>query len=402
MMTILQDYAEFAGRHWETGTVRNFLAYRGVKNPYTGEPYSEAFLLGVSGGIVMGYFSFAYEGYDPHARILTRNTFDPLDTLLSRLGIVQNIRQTTKPEKGLANLVEVLESGLPAIVWADMFSLPYNALPYDEGMWANFPILVYGNDQAGDRVWIADRAHVPLAVTTTELAAARAWIKKDKFRILTLEPPDQQKLITAVQAGIWDCLRLYTEAPPKGKKDNFGLSAFHYWANLLTRPKNRLSWEKVFPAGLEMYAGLTSAFTDINIFGKEGYAERDLYADFLDEAAQILDRPGLKEAAEVFRRSAGLWDGFGTALLPDEIPALGEARRLMLERHETFLHQGNAGLAQIRAIDERLASIRRRLTGEFSLDPREVVTFREGLAERLLAIHDVEKQAVEALQEGIA
>ena len=62
-------------------------------------PYSEALLLG--GGVVMGYFSFAYEGYDSHARILTRNTFTPFGTMLSRLGVVQNVRQTTRPEKGV-------------------------------------------------------------------------------------------------------------------------------------------------------------------------------------------------------------------------------------------------------------------------------------------------------------
>ena len=68
-MPILENYQQFNGRHWETGTVCNFLAYTGVKAPHTGRPYSEALLMGVSGGAVMGYFSFAYEGYDPHARI---------------------------------------------------------------------------------------------------------------------------------------------------------------------------------------------------------------------------------------------------------------------------------------------------------------------------------------------
>lgn len=143
-MPILNNYQQFNGRHWETGTVCKFLAYTGVKAPHTGRPYSEALLMGISGGVVMGYFSFAYKGYDPQARILTRNTFDPLDTMLARLGVVQHRRHTTSPEKGVANLLDTLEGGEPAIVWADYFSLPYNAFPYDEGMWAMFPILVYG------------------------------------------------------------------------------------------------------------------------------------------------------------------------------------------------------------------------------------------------------------------
>ncbi|MBK8431283.1 MAG: BtrH N-terminal domain-containing protein [Chloroflexi bacterium] len=279
-MPILQNYHQFDGRHWETGTVRNALDYMGIKAPHTGLPYSEALLMGVSGGAVMGYFSFAYEGYDPHARILTRNTFDPFDTMLSRLGIGQQVRQTSKPAKGVANLVDALEEGLPTLVWADMWSLPYNALTYDEGMWGMFPILVYGYDETADTVSIADRAQLPLTVTTAELATARGRVKKDKFRTITLERPNEAKLVTAVQLGIWDCLKLYTEKPPKGSANNFGLRAYHTWAELLTKPTARLSWAKEFPAGRKLLSGLTNAFGDIQIFGKQGQAERDVYADF--------------------------------------------------------------------------------------------------------------------------
>lgn len=133
-MPTLKNYNQFDGLHWETGTVRNYYDYVGVLAPHTNKPYSEAMLMGISGGAVIGYFSFAYEGYDPMARILTRNTFNPLDTLLERLGAVQERKQTSSPEKGVANLIDTLEDGRPAIVWADLFSLPYNALPYDEGM----------------------------------------------------------------------------------------------------------------------------------------------------------------------------------------------------------------------------------------------------------------------------
>ena len=91
----------------------------------------------------MGYFSFAYEGYPPQARILTRNTFDPWDTMLSRLGVAQNIHQTAKPERAVANLVAALEEGTPAIVWADVWGLPTNALAHDRGMWAMFLSLIH-------------------------------------------------------------------------------------------------------------------------------------------------------------------------------------------------------------------------------------------------------------------
>lgn len=397
-MPILKNYHQFNGRHWETGTIHNALDYMGVKAPHTGRPYSEALLMGVSGGAVMGYFTFAYEGHDPMVRILTRNTFDPFDAMLSRLGVVQNVMQTNKPEKGIANLVGALEDGLPAIVWADMFSLPYNTLAYDAGMWAMFPILVYGYDETADIAWIADRARRPLQVTTDELAAARGRVKQDKFRMLTLEPPLPQKLPSAVQLGIWHSIKLYTENPPKGSKNNFGLQAYRWWAEQLTRPKARMSWEKQFPPGRKMLAGLVEAFTDINIFGKRGYAERDVYADFLDEAAVLLDKPNLKEAAVHFRRSGAAWEALSLALLPDKVLPFKETRQLLRQRQDLFETQRNAAVEQMKQIDGRLAAIRNEMEINFPLDAAELVAMRENIAAHVMQIHDIEKEAVAALQ----
>ena len=349
----------------------------------------------------MGYFSFAYKGYDPHISLLTRNTFDPLATLLMRLGIAQNRIHTSKPEKGLANLLDTLDSGVPAILWADMFSLPYNALPYDERNWAMLPILVYGYDEKRDTVWIADRARVPLSVTTAELAAARARVKKDKFRVLTLDPPIQEKLTAAVQAGILDCIKLYTEAPPKGSKSNFGLAAFQWWADLLTKPQTRLSWEKVFPAGGKMVAGLKSAFYHINIFGKDEYAERDVFANFLDETSLILDKPTLRQVAQHFRVSAEAWQTLSNVLLPDGIPQFKETRERMLRRHKRFLEAGNDSLDEIWEIDAQLDAIKTEMDTNFPLNPNEVVTFRENLRNHILEIHDIEKEAIMALQDAM-
>lgn len=131
-MPTLPNYTQFNGRHYETGTVHNALAYQGYKAPHTKQPLSEALLMGISGGAVFGYFTFDYKGYDPHVVLLSRNTFDPLNTLLERLAIPQDLLQTSDPKKGERNLIEVLESGRPAIVWADIFSLPYNRLPADK------------------------------------------------------------------------------------------------------------------------------------------------------------------------------------------------------------------------------------------------------------------------------
>lgn len=402
-MTVLRDYQHFGGRHWETGSIHNFYAYRGVNAPHTGKPYSEALLLGVSGGITLGYFTFAYQGCDPQCNILTRNTFNPLETLLSRLGVVQYLDHTASPEKAVDKLLDTLADGSPAILWADLWSLPYTGLRPEDRMWGAFPILVYGYDRDADQVYIADRAEVPLSVSTRELAAARGRIKKEKHRLLTLDMPDPAKLESAVRLGIKDCLKLFLEKPPRGTADNFGLRAYQFWADMLTNAKGRQSWAKVFPPGVAMYAGLTTAYSFASLFGKglEGDAERSTYATFLEEAATLLAKPALRQVADLFRASAEEWRALPQVLLPDQITPFAQARRLLWRRHEAFLQKGNGALEEMQTIDAQLAEIRRSMSDDFPLTEVEVLSLREQIAAHLLRIRDREQAAVLAFQEAM-
>ncbi|MDE0142087.1 MAG: DUF4872 domain-containing protein [Caldilineaceae bacterium] len=401
-MPTLTDYAQFEGLHWETGTVRNYYDYCGVKAPHTGKPYSEALLMGISGGAVMGYFVFAYQGIDPHARILTRNTFDPMETMLQRLGSVQDLRQTASAEKAVSNLVDTLQEGTPAVTWVDAFSLPYDPQPYEFEIPHMLPVVVFGYDEEANQVAIADRARVPLFATTSQLAAARSKVKKFRHRIMTLGKPDVDQIPVAVEAGIQDSIQLYTEKPPKGARHNFGFAAYQRWADALRKPKMRGSWDKEFPRGRKMYAGMESVFSDTHTYGKEGFAERDVFAAFLDEAAQILGRPGLEEAAAHFRASGLAWRVLGELLLPDEVSVWGEARRLMLENQQLFLVQGGESFEEGQANAERLIAIRSEMEKEFPLTEEEVVAFRESVAEQVLKISAVEELAVAAMKEAMA
>ena len=239
--------------------------------------------------------------------------------------------------------METLQDGLPAIVWAEAWSLPYNGWAADDGMWGSFPLVVYGYEPEQQVVAIADRARVPLTVTPAELAAARGRIKKDRYRLLTLEAPDEKKLGAAVQMGIHDTIRLFTELPPKGAAHNFGLRALQHWA-------------------------------------------------------QVLRQPALREAAERFRASGDAWRRLPTALLPDEVALFGEARELLVRRHRLFLEEGGAALPAMQEVDSRLAAIRAAMDDDFPLSPAQVVAHREAIAAQLDAIYEAERAAVEALQ----
>lgn len=402
-MPVLKNYRCFDGLQQETGAVHNILAYGGQLAPHSGKPLSEALLLGISGGITVGYFLFEYQGYLPHVALLTRNTFDPLETLFERLVLPREVLQTSRPDAGLDNLIATLEGGHPALVWVDMFSLPYNLLPYDAGMWGMVPIVVYGVE--GDTVSIADRAQQPLTVTVDELTKARWRVKADKFRIMVLDAPDMDKLPAAVLKGIWQCISLFTDAPPKGKRDNFGFAALGYWADMLVNTRNKHSWERYFPAGSRLYSALAGDIGQPGTFdwimswnGSDG-AERGLYADFLDEAAAILGKPALKAVGAQFRQSAAAWNALATALLPDDIPLFKETRELKLRKRALF-QQGMTTIDERKAINARLSELK-NTAADFTMSAGDYAAFRETLRTHILKIRDLEQTAVTELQAAV-
>jgi len=402
---VMKTKTQFNGRHWETGSIHNALAMQGIKAPHTGRPCSEALLLGVSGGIAFGYFTFEYKGYLPHVALLTRNTFNPFSTVLERLGIAQDLRQTNKADTAEKNLQDTLESGLYPILWADQFSLPYNNLPADEPMWGMMPILAVETDDKS--VTIADRSSQPLHLSMTDLTKARGRVKEDRYRLMTLDAPQTTKLAGAVHKGICQAISLFTEEPPRGARDNFGFAAYEKLAEMLINTRNKQSWERFFAPGIRMYHALAGspvqpgAYHWVNTWSSTNGADRGLYADFLLEAAQILKKPSLKESAEKFGESHKLWLAFADALLPDDIPMLGESKKLIQKKHDLFINKGDAALPEIKQINSRLNELLSQSENNFPLSNAQAADLRANLRDILLKIKAVEQGAVELLQGAI-
>jgi hypothetical protein len=401
----MKTKTQFTGRHWETGSIHNALALQGVKAPHTGEPYSEALLLGISGGIAFGYFTFEYKGYLPHVAMLTRNTFSPFSTVLERLGIAQDVQQTSKPDIAEKNLQNTLTSGLYPLLWADPFSLPYNNLPSDAAMWSMVPLLAIESD--GNFATVADRSSQPLRISMADLTKARGRVKEDKYRLMTLDAPQPTKLAAAVQKGISQAIALFTEKPPRGARHNFGFAAYAKLAELLVNTRNKHSWERHFAPGVRMYHALAGspvqpgAYQWVNTWVSADGADRGLYADFLIEAAQILKKPALKESAGRFRESHKLWLKFADALLPDEVAMLAESKKLIQEKHDLFIQKGEIALPEIKQINARLNELLEQSKVDFPLSNTQAAELRANLRDILLNISAVEQIAVDLLQNAI-
>ena len=152
-----------------------------------------------------------------------------------------------------------------------------------------------------------------------------------------------------------------------------------------------------------MYAGLTSAYSFALLFGQgvQKDAERKRYADFLNEAALILNRSELNTASDQFKLAANAWAKLGETLLPDTIAPFAEARQLLDQKHKLFLTQGGGALVEIQGINGRLAQIRAAMADDFPLDSAGVTALREQIAGQVLEIRGIEETAVEALKQAM-
>jgi len=313
---------EFAGKHYETGTITNALQAAGVVNPSTRTPYSEALILGASGGIAFGSFVFEYKGALPHASLLFRNTFAPFERALDNMAIRREVRETVKEEKGEENLRRALDEGLVPLVWADIFSLPHKGLCNGSGMWMAVPMAVVGLSD-GDYL-VADRPGLPSRVSVSDLLKARGVVKKDRFRIATFEAPDTSRLGEGLRRGIETALALYLDKPPAGSANNWGRVGMRHLASLLVDPKNPKGWTKQFEPGprlvqaLAGFPGQPGVWDWIETWGFPS-AERGAYASFLREASSWtgLDLSG---SASFFDRLAPMWSALAETALSDSVP----------------------------------------------------------------------------------
>jgi hypothetical protein len=173
---------------------------------------------------------------------------------------------------------------------------------------------------------------------------------------------------------------------------------------MLVNRRNPHSWERLFPPGPRLFAALAGnpylpgAYGWIQHWGTCPGADRSTYADFLDEAAILLGKPGLGEAAQLFRESGQRWQAFAKALLPEDTPLLGEAGHLKDRRRRLFVEQGNAAQSEICEINARLAALREAARHDFPFSAEQAASFREGLREHVLGILDQELRAIEVLQ----
>lgn len=320
----VDGYAQFGGRHGASAAIKNVLAFAGVRNPATGEPFSEALCFGIAGGIGAGYSFCPWVpryGCGSGVSVVGRYKSYATDAtwyqgFFDRIGATTRVTETSGKGKAYQNLVAELEAGRPIVVWCSRGRLPFlDGLATACDLWMH-SFVVYGIDEQAGLAYGADRAPTRVTLSLDDLAEARNGICSHKNRTLTFDPP-RELTPAALEAAVRDGIRACAGELLQGKIKTFSLPGLEIWAKRVCNEKNQDGWRVVFRDGLLFYA-LRDVFDSIETAGTGG----GLYRLFEEQGAAAADPiaevvTSLRAIAGEARRSFPLTATESTRLLEE-------------------------------------------------------------------------------------
>jgi hypothetical protein len=148
--------------------------------------------------------------------------------------------------------------------------------------------------------------------------------------------------------------------------------------------------------GPNLWRGLCAIYDFIEHYGSDGGLCRPLFADFLAEAAAALENPALAALGERYTQLGRDWSALADAALPDEVPALREAKELHIRKAE-LAHAGGS-VEEIRTIWERLQELEQQNRKPFPLSEADYAALRD----RIMALYEGEVMAQAAILDAIS
>ncbi|MFX0078580.1 MAG: BtrH N-terminal domain-containing protein [Candidatus Hermodarchaeota archaeon] len=437
----VDGYSQFGATERTAGAIRNILDYEGVVAPHTREPFTEALLMGIGGGLGAEYATWAFTPIDPsrprktklylrfrHVKnYIEKNEESLLPKIANRLGVTLTVKETASKDRAKEFLIESLKSGKPVItylsVWHSQYLrrevkeqynqdpnffppllydehvnfLPYFTLPYP---WINHNLtIIYGFDEETNQVSLTDSSTQPHILTIPQFNLSRGILKSRKNAGLVLDPPLKiANLHQAVRAGIHDCVESLLHEKSVVSGANLRVETWNAIAKTLANPTAKRGWLTLFNEGWQLFDTLTRLHAQITFHNSDGGALRSSYSDFLQEASDILKKPQLREIANQFANIGIMWDDLSVEALPDDIPQLQVARRTALEWNTLFKIHGEAAKKRLDAAAMKIQTIRAEVSEMFPLTEKELIALFQDLSTRFAEIYEAEKVALKALK----
>jgi hypothetical protein len=296
--TAVQAYPHQRAGHCGSGALRDLLEHHGLS--YDSEPLSEGFAFGLGGGV--GFYFFELPEMEPPIYLVGR-TGELESDFCRHLGIPLDRRETDDPDEGWTLLKDRLDAGEPTMIWADIGHLEYLRVKMHN---TRHDIVAVAYDDDAQVVYVADNDRDDIQACSFEsLAAARgsnAFPGPNRHATWVMDWPEElPPLEPAVRAAV-----KRTIANMRGGDDSLwavpgatGLDGVNAFGAAYPR------WPETFGDKLDL--ALRGLRTFIVKAGTGGAMFRSLQADFLADAARLLEDEALADAGETYARLAADW-----------------------------------------------------------------------------------------------
>jgi len=308
------------GVHDQTYVLRRLIELRGKQTAPT-----EAWLLGLGGGIGFQSFTFAYRDTPPILYVGTRcahqyaHDASFLERAAGGAGLEVQVDERGGRKKAAAALLVALAQG-PVIVWVGLERLHGVRAPMGETPWV---VLVRAQD--GDHFIVEDVYGGEMRIDSDTLSSARKALKKAKYRMLSVSDEAAIDLPAVLQAAVSRCVaELDGEHVVGGARKSFGLAALERWSRQADSSSKK-GWHTRFAPGAALVGGLRQAYGWIEC-ATGGGAFRPLYATFLRDAAAVIGDSRYLEVADVIDENGACWSALSNWMMDPSVPLLAECK----------------------------------------------------------------------------
>lgn len=310
MTRVLIDYPHRMGGHCGSGAFRDLLEW--AKLGWHGPP-TEGLTFALSGSLDFTYVRS--HGMRPPIYLVGRGGDLELD-LPRRLGATVNQGFTDDPTLGWDWVRSELDSGWPALIWADIAELPYLRVRLRMSR-HDIVIIGYDEDLGIAHVVDNDREHVQ-EVPYSALAKARASTSfpvPTRHAMYFIDWPSQLPDLRSVAADAFDHAARTMRTPGRpglndtivgdGSVSSAGLDGVQAFADDIAQ------WPNIYqPEVLDHVLLGVTAF--IEKAGTGGGLFRRLLADGCDYIAHATDDQATRTAAHAARQCADTWTALAT------------------------------------------------------------------------------------------
>jgi hypothetical protein len=295
---LLTSYPHRLAGHCGSGSLRDLLELHGLD--YGRGPLSEGACFGLAGGL--GFLFIELPGFVPPFYVVGR-TGSMEEDVAVHLGLGLSIEETDDPDAAWSLVKREVDSGRPPMLWADIAQLEYLRVKMSN---TRHDIVVVAYDEDEGVAWIADNDRDALQRCSLEsLARARAsngFPGPNRHRTYRYEWPAQLRAADeAIGAALGTAVaNMLGEDEALGGMDvPTGLPAVHAFA------ASYPTWSETLGEGMDTALGALRVL--IVKAGTGGALFRSLHAEFLHDAAVLLDDAPLGQLAAHYDELASTW-----------------------------------------------------------------------------------------------